>query len=206
MMNKYKKITLDGIIFNNPTFILVLGTCPTLGLISSALSALEMGLAVIVVLTLSNMIISALRKLIPDKVRIAAYIIVIAGFVTAVDLLLQAFFPELSKSLGVFIPLIVVNCIILARAEAFASKNRVLPSAVDGLGMGLGFTLALLLLGSIREILGSGSWFGIQLFGDSFKPMLTMATTTGGFLVLGFLIAGVQALSARLRKGEKAHE
>ena len=130
--------------------------CPTLATSSSVKNALGMGLSATAVLICSNLAISALRKLIPDKVRIAAYIIVIAGFVTAVDLLLQAFFPELSKSLGVFIPLIVVNCIILARAEAFASKNRVLPSAVDGLGMGLGFTLALLLLGSIREILGSG--------------------------------------------------
>lgn len=203
---KLSSVLLNGIVFENPVFVQLLGMCPTLATSSSVKNALGMGLSATAVLICSNLAISALRKLIPDKVRIAAYIIVIAGFVTAVDLLLQAFFPELSKSLGVFIPLIVVNCIILARAEAFASKNGVLPSAVDGLGMGLGFTLALLLLGSIREILGSGSWFGIQLFGDSFKPMLTMATTTGGFLVLGCLIAGVQALSARLRKGEKAHE
>ena len=150
---KLSSVLLNGIVFENPVFVQLLGMCPTLATSSSVKNALGMGLSATAVLICSNLAISALRKLIPDKVRIAAYIIVIAGFVTAVDLLLQAFFPELSKSLGVFIPLIVVNCIILARAEAFASKNRVLPSAVDGLGMGLGFTLALLLLGSIREIL-----------------------------------------------------
>lgn len=189
-----------------PPFRLVLGLCPTLAVTNSANNGLGMGAAVIFVLVLSNMIISMVRGIIPKKVRIACFIVIAASLVVAVELLMQAYAYPLYQQLGIFVPLIVVNCIILARAEAFASKNRVLPSAVDGLGMGLGFTLALLLLGSIREILGSGSWFGIQLFGDSFKPMLTMATTTGGFLVLGFLIAGVQALSARLRKGEKAHE
>ncbi|MBQ6059191.1 MAG: electron transport complex subunit E [Clostridia bacterium] len=193
----------DGLIFNNPVFVQLLGMCPMLATSSSVKNALGMGLSATAVLICSNLAISALRKLIPEKVRIAAYIIVIAGFVTAVDLLLQAFFPELSKSLGVFIPLIVVNCIIFARAEAFASKNAVLPSAVDGLGMGLGFTFALLLLSTIREILGSGKWFGIPLFGGSFKPMTTMTTSTGGFLVLGFVIAGAQALSHSRRKGDR---
>ncbi len=203
---KLSQVLLNGIVFENPVFVQLLGMCPTLATSSSVQNALGMGLSATAVLICSNIAISALRKFIPDKVRIAAYIIVIAGFVTAVDLLLQAFFPDLSKSLGVFIPLIVVNCIILARAEAFASKNGVLPSAMDGLGMGMGFTLALVLLGSVREILGSGSWFGIPLLGSSFKPMITMTTTTGGFLALGFMIAGVQALSMRLKKRGKSHE
>ena len=174
---KLSQVLLNGIVFENPVFVQLLGMCPTLATSSSVQNALGMGLSATAVLICSNIAISALRKFIPDKVRIAAYIIVIAGFVTAVDLLLQAFFPDLSKSLGVFIPLIVVNCIILARAEAFASKNGVLPSAMDGLGMGMGFTLALVLLGSVREILGSGSWFGIPLLGSSFKPMITMSGT-----------------------------
>ena len=201
-----KKILLNGILHENPTFRLVLGMCPTLAITYQATNGIAMGLATTFVLVFSNLVISLLRRMIPEQIRIPAFVIVIATFVTVVEMVMHAFFPDLYDTLGVFISLIVVNCIIFARAESFAFKNPPLASMLDGLGMGLGFTLALLLLGSIREILGSGSWFGIQLFGDSFKPMLTMATTTGGFLVLGFLIAGVQALSARLRKGEKAHE
>ena len=192
---KLSSVLLNGIVFENPVFVQLLGMCPTLATSSSVKNALGMGLSATAVLVCSNIAISALRKLIPDKVRIAAYIIVIAGFVTAVDLLLQAFFEELSKSLGVFIPLIVVNCIILARAEAFASKNSVLPSAVDGLGMGLGFTLALLLLGSIREILGSGSWFGIQLFGGIECDI----STTGIQQLIDILLVNIPAFTLTVR-------
>ncbi|MBQ3076758.1 MAG: electron transport complex subunit E [Clostridia bacterium] len=196
------RVLMNGLIFENPVFVQLLGMCPTLATSTTVANALGMGLSATAVLIGSNIAIAALRRFIPEKVRIAAYIIIIAGFVTAVDLLLQAFLPELSESLGVFIPLIVVNCIILARAEAFASKHGVLPSAVDGLGMGLGFTGALLLLATIREILGAGTWFGIPILGEAYKPMITMSTTTGGFLVLGCLIACVQAISQRSQKKE----
>ena len=161
-MNKYKKITLDGIIFNNPTFMLVLGTCPTLAMIkSSAMSAVGMGLCVVVVLTLSNMIISALRKIIPNEVRIPCYIVIIATLVTLVQMVLEKFVPDLYDSLGTFLALIVVNCIVLGRAEAFANKHTVLESAVDGLANGLGFTLALGFMGIICELLVSASHFGV---------------------------------------------
>ena len=185
---KLSQVLLNGIVFENPVFVQLLGMCPTLATSSSVQNALGMGLSATAVLICSNIAISALRKFIPDKVRIAAYIIVIAGFVTAVDLLLQAFFPDLSKSLGVFIPLIVVNCIILARAEAFASKNGVLPSAMDGLGMGMGFTLALVLLGSVREILGSGAIFGYSFGVTDYMP-LVFVLAPGAFFVLGYLMA-----------------
>ena len=201
---KLSSVLLNGIVFENPVFVQLLGMCPTLATSSSVKNALGMGLSATAVLICSNLAISALRKLIPDKVRIAAYIIVIAGFVTAVDLLLQAFFPELSKSLGVFIPLIVVNCIILARAEAFASKNPVLDSAVDGLGMGAGFTLALTLIGSIRELVGNGSIFGISLLGASYQPMLLIILPAGGFLVFGSLLGIINAIGNKRKKGAKA--
>ncbi len=186
---------------NNPTFIQILGMCPTLAVTTSVFNGLGMGLAATCVLICSNLFISLLRKFIPKQVRIAAYIIVIAGFVTVIDLLIKAYLPALSKSLGLFIPLIVVNCIILARAEAFASKNPPLDSMVDGLGTGLGFTGALVIISAIREILGAGSLFGIRLFPDSFEPALMFILPAGGFLTLGFVIAFVQYLMNK-KKGE----
>ena len=186
----------NGIIENNPTFVQLLGMCPTLATSTSLLNALGMGAAATFVLICSNLAISLLRKLIPQKIRIAAYIVIIAGFVTMIDLLMQAFVPALSNSLGLFIPLIVVNCIILARAESFASKNRPLPSALDGLTMGIGFTIALSCVAAVREILGSGTLLGFELFGGT-APLSIFALPAGGFLVLGFLIAMVQFLKSR---------
>lgn len=186
-MNKYKKITLDGIIFNNPTFMLVLGTCPTLGLISSALSALEMGLAVIVVLTLSNILISAMRKIIPNEVRIPAYIVIIATLVTLIRMVLEKLLPDVYDALGGFLALIVVNCIILGRAEAFANKHTVIESAVDGLANGIGFTCALTIMGIICEFLGSGSLFGVAMPWE-FKIGI-LATPAGSFIIFGLSIA-----------------
>ncbi len=187
-MNKYKKITLDGIIFNNPTFMLVLGTCPTLAMIkSSAMSALGMGACVIVVLTLSNMIISALRKVIPNEVRIPCYIVIIATLVTLVQMVLEKFVPDLYDSLGAFLALIVVNCIVLGRAEAFANKHNVLESAVDGLANGIGFTIALTLMGIICEFLGSASLFGVKM-PWTFKIKF-FSTPAGAFVVYGLSIA-----------------
>ncbi len=185
-MNKYKKITLDGIIFQNPTFILVLGTCPTLGLISSAFSAMGMGLTVLVILTLSNVIISLLRKLIPNEVRIPCYIVIIATLVTFARMFLDKFIPDLYEGLGGFLALIVVNCIILGRAEAFANKHTVAESAVDGIAQGLGFTLALTAMGIICEFFGKGSLFGLQIM--NFKIGM-LATPAGAFLVYGLSIA-----------------
>lgn len=185
-MNKYKRITLDGLIFQNPTFMLVLGTCPTLGLISSASSAAGMGLTVVVILTLSNMIISLLRKLIPNEVRIPCYIVIIATLVTFARMLLEKFVPDLYESLGAFLALIVVNCIILGRAEAFANKHTVLESAVDGIATGLGFTCALTVMGIICEFLGSGSIFGLKIM--SFSIGL-FATPAGSFIIYGLSIA-----------------
>ncbi|MBC8536386.1 electron transport complex subunit RsxE [Feifania hominis] len=193
----------NGVIYENPTLVQLLGMCPTLATTTSIANGLGMGLAATAVLICSNIVISALRRLIPSKIRIAAYVVIIAGFVTAVDLLLQAFLPGLSSSLGLFIPLIVVNCIILARAEAFASKNPVGKSAVDGLAMGLGFTLALVVLSAVRELLGAGTLFGVHVFGEGFKPALLMGLPPGGFLALGGLIALVQYLMQR--KGARKH-
>lgn len=186
-MNKYKKITLDGLIFQNPTFMLVLGTCPTLGLITSATSAAGMGLTVLVVLTLSNIIISALRKVIPNSVRVPCYIVVIATLVTLVRMVLDKFLPDLYDSLGGFLALIVVNCIILGRAEAFANKHTVLESAVDGLANGLGFTCALTIMGIVCEILGSGSLFGLHLW--DFTIGIFATPGAGTFLIYGISIA-----------------
>ena len=203
-------VFVNGILNENPTFRLVLGTCPTIAVTTSAMNGLGMGLAATFVLIGSNVVISALRKVIPDKVRIPCFVLVICTFVTIVQMLLQAFVPSLYASLGLFIPLIVVNCIILARAEAFASKNVVVASAVDGLGMGLGFTLAMLLMGSIRELLGSGTIFGMTVFGASFEPMLLFVLAPGGFIAYGLLLGIINAISAKIaaRKeregGEKA--
>lgn len=193
-MGKLKLIT-DGIIKNNPTFILVLGMCPTLGTTTSAINGLGMGVATMFVLILSNMVISAIAKVIPDKVRIPSYIVVIASFVTILQLLLQAYVPSLYETLGLFIPLIVVNCIVLGRAEAFANKNNVLDSALDGVGVGLGFTIALTLIGAVREILGSGSIFGWKfLEGDG---MLAFVLAPGAFLVLGYLLVLFKKLTTK---------
>lgn len=185
-MNKYKNYTLDGLIFQNPTFILVLGTCPTLGLINSAFSAMGMGLTVLVVLTLSNIIISSLRKVIPNEVRIPCYIVIIATLVTFIRMFLEKFIPSLYDSLGTFLALIVVNCIILGRAEAFANKHTVLESTVDGVANGLGFTAALTIMGVICEFFGKGSLFGLQIM--NFKiSMLT--SPAGSFMIYGLCIA-----------------
>ena len=187
-MSKNSKLQLivDGIVKNNPTFVLVLGMCPTLGTTTSAINGLGMGLATMIVLILSNISISAIARFIPDKVRIPSYIVVIASFVTIVQLLLQAYVPVLYDALGIFLPLIVVNCIILGRAEAFASKNRIGDSALDGVGIGLGFTIALTAVGLVREILGSGSAFGLKfLSGDG---MLAFVLAPGAFIVLAYLM------------------
>ena len=183
--NKWS-LVIDGIIKNNPTFVLVLGMCPTLGTTSSALNGLGMGVATMFVLILSNICISAVARFIPDKVRIPSYIVIIATFVTLVEFLMKAYVPALYETLGLFIPLIVVNCIVLGRAEAFANKNTVLDSACDGLGVGLGFTIALTVLGLCRELLGSGSLFGWKFVqGDG---MLAFVLAPGAFLVLGYLM------------------
>ena len=184
--NNKLQIVIDGIVKNNPTFVLVLGMCPTLGTTTSAINGLGMGLATTIVLILSNITISAIAKIIPDKVRIPCYIVVIASFVTIVQLLLQAYVPALYEALGIFLPLIVVNCIILGRAEAFASKNTVGDSALDGVGIGLGFTIALTAVGLVREILGSGSAFGLKFIqGDG---MLAFVLAPGAFIVLAYLM------------------
>lgn len=176
-----------GVIRENPTFVLVLGMCPTLGTTTSAANGFGMGAATMAVLIMSNVVISLIKNLIPDKVRIPAFIVVIASFVTVIQMLMQAYVPSLYASLGVFIPLIVVNCIILGRAEAFASKNGAFDSALDGVGIGLGFTLSLTVIGAVREILGSGSIFGVSLGIGDYMP-LVFVLAPGGFLVLGFLM------------------
>ena len=192
-----KSVFLNGILSENPTFRLVLGTCPTMAVTTSATNGIGMGAAATFVLVGSNVVISLLRNFIPDKIRIPAFIVVICTFVTMVQMFMQAFLPSLYSSLGIFLPLIVVNCIILARAEAFASKNTVLHSAADGIGMGVGFTLALTLIGSIREILGNGTIFGNSVFGPSYQPMLLLILPAGGFIVFGLLLALFNVLSAK---------
>ena len=190
-------ILLKGIIRENPTFVLILGMCPTLGTTTSAINGAGMGIATMFVLILSNIVISLIKNLIPDKVRIPAFIVVIASFVTVIQLLMEAYVPSLYETLGVFIPLIVVNCIILGRAEAFASKHNVLDSALDGLGIGLGFTLSLTVIGAVREILGSGSVFGYKFIeGDG---MIAFVLAPGAFLVLGYLMVLFNKATARLR-------
>ena len=191
-MNSFK-VLMNGIIKENPTFVLLLGMCPTLGTTSSALNGMSMGLATTFVLICSNVVISLIKNLIPDTVRIPAFIVVIASFVTALQMIMQAFAPDIYASLGLFIPLIVVNCIILGRAEAFASKHGVVPSFFDGLGMGLGFTLALTILGAIRELLGTGKLFGMTLWPEDYG-MLMFVLAPGAFLVLGYLIAIVNKI------------
>ena len=194
---KNLKILKNGLIDENPTFIQLLGMCPTLAVTTSVINALGMGLSATFVLIFSNMVISMLRKCIPSKIRIASYVVIIATFVSVIEMLLKAYIPSLSKSLGVFIPLIVVNCIILARAESFASQNKVLPSIIDGLGMGLGFTLALCILGSVREVIGNGTLFNIALFGESFKPALIFILSPGAFITLGIILGIKNAITLR---------
>ena len=203
-MKKLKDILKNGLFGENPIFRLVLGTCPTIATSTSASNGLGMGLAVTFVLMGSNLVISLLINFIQNKVRIPAFIFIIATFVTIIQLLIQGFVPALNDSLGLFIPLIVVNCIILARAESFASKNKPLPSVVDGLGMGLGFTGALVIISSIREILGNGTIFGMALFGESFQPVLMMSQAPGGFIVFGLVLAVVNAIDAHSRKKKES--
>ena len=188
----------NGLWNENPTFRLVLGMCPTLAVTTQAINGIGMGLAATFVLVCSNFVIAILRKIIPDKVRIAVFIVVIATFVTIVDLVMEGFFYEIHKSLGIFIPLIVVNCIILGRAEAFASKNPVLNSVADGLGMGLGFTLSITVLGSIRELLGSGTIFGVVLFGKSYLPFLIAILPPGAFIALGLLLGLMNKINEKM--------
>lgn len=190
----------NGIITENPTFVLTLGMCPTLAVTTSAVNGLGMGLTTMAVLALSNMFISMLRKVIPDKVRIPAFIVVIASFVTVVELLLEAYLPSLYDALGLYIPLIVVNCIILGRAEAYASKNGVVSSLFDGVGMGLGFTLALTIIGAVRELLGAGQVFGINVMPQSYVPCSIFVLAPGAFFVLAALTATQNKIK---RAGEK---
>ena len=210
----FKKQFNEGLLTKNPVTVQLLGMCSTLAITTSLFNGIGMGLAVTIITICSNVLISALRKVIPNQIRIAAYITIIAGFVTVVDLLLQAFIPALSESLGVFIPLIVVNCMVLGRAEAFASKNGVLASAVDGLCQGFGYTVALVIVCVIRELLGNGTFgggllgeggAGIQIIPQPF-PAMQMVMPVGGFLVLGFVIAGSQWLMSYLEKKNKMKE
>ena len=193
MKNKALSTVLNGILRENPVFALVLGMCPTLATTTSAINGMSMGLATTFVLVCSNVVISLLKNLIPDKVRIPAFIVVIATFVTMVQLLMQAYLPSIYDVLGLFIPLIVVNCIVLGRAEAFAAKNTVGLSALDGLGMGLGFSLALTLIGAVRELLGTGCVFGLNLYSETYG-MLIFVLAPGAFIVLAYLMALVQKL------------
>ncbi len=218
--NSKLKILTNGFLNENPVLRLVLGTCPTLAVTSMASNGIGMGLAATFVLICSNIVISALRKIIPDQVRIPCYITVIAGFVSVVQMLVKAYVPDLDKALGVYLPLIVVNCIILGRAEMFASKNGIVDSALDGLGMGIGFTITLVIMGSIREILGAGTWmsglgslipalgadFAIQIIPESIDPFTIMTSAPGGFFVFGVLMAGATWLTSRPKKSEKAAE
>ncbi len=191
------QIFKNGLIDENPTFVQLLGMCPTLATTTSLSNAIGMGLSATFVLVCSNFVISVLRKFIPDKIRIASYIVVIATFVTVIQMLLEAYIPALSQSLGLFIPLIVVNCIILARAENFASKNKPIPSAIDGLGMGLGFTLGISVLGAIREVLSQGTILGIDLFFGHYNPIMIFMLAPGGFLVFGIILGVYNLIKAK---------
>ena len=193
-----KKIFFNGIITENPTFRLVLGMCPTLAVTTSVSNGLGMGLATTFVLVCSNFVISLIRNFVPNKVRIPAYIVVIATFVTIVQLLLEAFLPELSKSLGLFIPLIVVNCIIFARAESFASKNPPLSSMADGLGMGLGFTISLSLISAVRELIGSGTLLGFPVLGSDYPGVLLFVLAPGGYITLGLVMVAFNAVMKKI--------
>ena len=205
MSNSKLNILTKGFFKENPTLILVLGCCPTLAVTTSVVNALGMGAATTFVLPMSNMLISALKNVIPDKVRIPSYIVIIATFVSMIDLLIQGFLPSLSASLGVFIPLIVVNCIVLGRAEAFANKNTVFDSLLDGLGMGIGFTIALTLIGAIREILGSGSIMGFQFIPAEYH-ILIFVLAPGAFLVFGFVMAAVRFIVNKSEEKKKHNQ
>mgnify|MGYP005976727111 CR=1 FL=1 len=198
-MNKCIERLYNGIIKENPTFVLMLGMCPTLAVTTTAINGIGMGLSTTAVLVFSNLIISALRKIIPDRVRIPAYIVIVASLVTIVQLLLQAYVPSLYSALGIYIPLIVVNCIILGRAEAYASKNPPFLSVMDGVGMGLGFTIALLLIGMVRELVGAGTLFGIQVTPEAYNPVGIFVKAPGAFLVLAFLVAIMNAVGMKTR-------
>lgn len=203
-MNSFKERLNNGIVTENPIFVQVLAMCPTLAVTTNAENAVGMGLASTVVLIFSNMIISAIRKFIPDKIRIPAYIVIIASFVTIVDMLMQGYLPSLYSSLGIFIPLIVVNCIILGRAESYASKNKVLPSIFDAIGMGLGFTVALFAIGAFRELLGAGQIFGYQIMKESFKPASIMILAPGAFFTVGALMTLINYIN--IKKANKTGE
>ncbi len=190
----FLSVFLNGLIFENPIFALMLGMCPTLGITTAASNGIGMGLATTAVLVCSNLFISLLRKFIPEKVRIPSFIVIIASFVTIIDLVMKAYLPDLSKSLGMYIPLIVVNCIIFARAESFAFKNPPVLSIADGLGMGLGFTFAITLLSIIREVIGNGTFFGVSVMPAGYQPMAIMLQVPGGFVTLGLLLVAVNAL------------
>ena len=204
-MKRFFRQMKEGILDQNPVLVQLLGMCPTLATTTSLENAFGMGMAATAVLICSNVFISLLRKFIPKQVRIAAYIVIVSGFVTAVELFMRAYLFSLYQSLGLFIPLIVVNCIILARAEAYASKNAVLPSAVDGLSMGLGFTFALCILGSVREILGAGTLLGMRVLPESYPNMIIFILPAGAFLTLGFVIAAVQKIQSVTEEKKRRH-
>ncbi|OQB14716.1 MAG: Electron transport complex protein RnfE [Firmicutes bacterium ADurb.Bin193] len=193
------KVLKNGLFTENPTFVQLLGMCPTLAITTSVVNGIGMGISATVVLICSNVVISLIRNFIPGKIRIASFIIVIAGFVSLVDMVLKAYTPALSNSLGIFIPLIVVNCIILARAEAFASRNGVVRSALDGLGMGLGFTGALIIISSVRELIGKGTVLGFPVFGAGYSPALMAILPPGGFIILGIILGVINLITARRR-------
>lgn len=213
--NKYTKVLLNGLITENPTLVQLIGMCPTLAVTTTLQNGVTMGIAATLVLIASNVVISLLRKFIPDKIRIAAYVVIIAGFVSVIEMLLKAYLPDLSASLGIFIPLIVVNCIILGRAESYASKNPVLPSIFDGIGMGLGFTFGLACIGIVREFIGTGAIFGKQILPladlaagqGGYVPVTIFILPPGAFLVLAFLVAGMNKIRKNAeKKGKKIAE
>jgi len=194
-MNNFKTL-MNGVVTENPTFVLLLGMCPTLGTTSSAINGFGMGIATLFVLVCSNVVISSIKNIIPDMVRIPSFVVVIASFVTLLQMIMQAYTPSLYSSLGIFIPLIVVNCILLGRAEAFAAKNKVIPSLFDGLGMGLGFTIALTILGAIRELIGTGKIFNVSIYPEQYG-MLLFVLAPGAFIALGYLIAVVNKIKGK---------
>ena len=199
-MNKYTERLYNGIIKENPTLVLMLGMCPTLAVSTQAFNGIGMGVSTTAVLILSNLVISALRKVIPDQVRLPAYIVIVASLVTVTELLMKAYTPDIYEALGIYIPLIVVNCIILGRAEAYANKNPIGLSVMDGLGMGIGFTLALTLAALLREILGNGTAFGVQLLPKSFEPIGIFIQPPGAFLIIAFIIAVMNAIGIKTRQ------
>ena len=204
--NQLRGVFVNGIFNENPVFRLVLGACPVIAVTTSVTNAIGMGMAATLVLLGSNLVISVLRSFIPNKVRIPAYMVVISTFVTIIQLLMQAFVPALYEALGIFLPLIVVNCIILARAEAFAGKNAVMPSIADGIGMGIGFTFALILISAVREFFGTGSIMGFQLMGASFEPVLLFILAPGGFLVFGLLLGIINAIVDKRKANKESKE